>query len=164
MQIIPHRDNMLLLDEAQAADGKAHGKLRITGDEWFLKGHFPGNPVVPGVILCEILAQSACVLLADAAQAALDSALAKQTAAKAAVEQAKTNVANAEINAENAKVRAGEAKDQADILAGEVVNVATGSVKSPDPDDPNPPVDPDPDPEPTEDPSEEDPTEEGGGE
>ena len=40
---------------------------------------------------------------------------------------------------------------EADILAGEVVNVATGSVKSPDPDDPNPPVDPDPEPQPTED-------------
>ena len=40
---------------------------------------------------------------------------------------------------------------EADILAGEVVNVATGSVTSPDPDDPNPPVDPTPDPEPTED-------------
>ncbi|MDE6776455.1 MAG: beta-hydroxyacyl-ACP dehydratase [Oscillospiraceae bacterium] len=68
MQIIPHRDNMLLLDEAVAENGKSHGKLRITGDEWFLKGHFPGNPVVPGVILCEILAQSACVLLAGEAE------------------------------------------------------------------------------------------------
>lgn len=68
MQIIPHRDNMLLLDEATAENGKAHGKLAITGEEFFLKGHFPGNPVVPGVIQCEILAQSACVLLAGQAE------------------------------------------------------------------------------------------------
>lgn len=65
MRLLPHRDNMLLIDEAEVADGVARGRKTIRGDEWFLKGHFPGNPVVPGVILCEILGQSACVLLAE---------------------------------------------------------------------------------------------------
>lgn len=63
--ILPHRDNMLLIEEAICTDGVAQGSVVIRGDEWFLQGHFPGNPVVPGVILCEMLAQSVCVLLAD---------------------------------------------------------------------------------------------------
>ena len=62
-QILPHREPMLLIDEVELIDGKAHGKCHIKGDEYFLQGHFPGNPVVPGVIQCEMLAQSACVLL-----------------------------------------------------------------------------------------------------
>ncbi len=63
MKLLPHRDSMLLLDRASVVDGAAHGERLIRGDEFFLDGHFPGNPIVPGVIQCEILAQSACVLL-----------------------------------------------------------------------------------------------------
>lgn len=64
-KILPHRKPMLLLDEAEVVDGVAHGRITITGDEFFVQGHFPGNPVVPGVILCEMLAQNCCVLMGD---------------------------------------------------------------------------------------------------
>ena len=54
-QLLPHRDHMLLIDEAELIEGKAYGKKYITGEEFFLKGHFPENPIVP--VLAEKLAE-----------------------------------------------------------------------------------------------------------
>jgi 3-hydroxyacyl-[acyl-carrier-protein] dehydratase len=62
-KILPHREPMLLLDQVELVDGISVGKYTVKGDEFFLQGHFPGNPVVPGVILCEMMAQSACLLV-----------------------------------------------------------------------------------------------------
>lgn len=66
-KILPHREPMLLVEEANLVEeGKAQGFYTVKGDEYFLQGHFPGNPIVPGVIQCEMVAQSACILFADA--------------------------------------------------------------------------------------------------
>lgn len=71
---LKHRDPMLLVDSVelvteQDKEGKdvlvAYGTYTIRGDEFFLQGHFPDYPVVPGVILCEMMAQSCALLLGE---------------------------------------------------------------------------------------------------
>jgi len=63
IEIIPHRHEMLLVDEiTEVVPGvSATGILNCDADRWFFKGHFPGYPVTPGVLMVEAMAQTAAV-------------------------------------------------------------------------------------------------------
>ena len=63
MGLIPHREPMLLVDRMELdAEGVGHAWYTVPEDPFYCRGHVPGNPIVPGVILCEIMAQSTCQL------------------------------------------------------------------------------------------------------
>lgn len=62
--ILPHREPMLLLDDSiKTSETSSLSHYKVKGDEFFLDGHFPGNKILPGVIQCEIMAQSCAVIL-----------------------------------------------------------------------------------------------------
>ena len=66
MEVLPHRGPMLLLDTMSLdADGVCHATYRIPDSPFYCDGHFPGNPIVPGVILCEIMAQACSQLFVE---------------------------------------------------------------------------------------------------
>lgn len=66
IDVLPHRPPFLFVDRITALNSgvSATGVWRLTGDEWFFPGHFPGRPTLPGVLICEAIAQvgAYCVL------------------------------------------------------------------------------------------------------
>ena len=67
-QVLPHRPPFLFVDQVTALlpGHSATGLWNLTGDEWFFVGHFPGRPTLPGVLMCEAIAQvGAIALLTD---------------------------------------------------------------------------------------------------
>ena len=61
--LLPHRPPFRFVDVVDAVDpgGTVTARYRVTGEEAFLAGHFPGNPVFPGVIQLEALAQTGAI-------------------------------------------------------------------------------------------------------
>lgn len=68
--ILPHRPPFLFVDRLLSLEPghSAQATWLLTGDEWFFSGHFPGRPTLPGVLMCEAIAQlgAIAVLTLDA--------------------------------------------------------------------------------------------------
>lgn len=65
MDSIPHRFPFLLIDRVDVIEEEkiAIGRKCVTMNEPFFQGHFPGHPIMPGVLIIEALAQTACALM-----------------------------------------------------------------------------------------------------
>jgi 3-hydroxyacyl-[acyl-carrier-protein] dehydratase len=61
---IPHRDPFLLIDKiVEQEENRIVCQKELSGDEFWFRGHYPGFPLMPGVLLCEAAMQAGAVLL-----------------------------------------------------------------------------------------------------
>ncbi len=64
--VLPHRDPFLFVDAVLERDERrVVTQWRAKEDSPFFRGHYPGNPILPGVLLCEMAAQSSAILFAN---------------------------------------------------------------------------------------------------
>ena len=66
-ELIPHRDPFLFIDECNIIERGKKGNANkvFSENEYFFQGHFPNNPIVPGVIIVEAMAQTAGVVISN---------------------------------------------------------------------------------------------------
>jgi acyl carrier protein len=69
VSVMPIQPPFLFLNEASISSASAHGKYKITGQEFFLQGHFKDNPVMPASMMLEALGQLAVLYLLEGATA-----------------------------------------------------------------------------------------------
>lgn len=64
-KIIPQREPFLMIDEIEeyTPGESAIGYKNVDESEWYFKGHFPGNPIMPGVLIAESLAQTGAIAI-----------------------------------------------------------------------------------------------------
>ena len=64
LKAIPHRPPFLFVDKIiEITDTKIKATRKVSPQEEYFKGHYPGNPIMPGVLVCEAIFQSGAILL-----------------------------------------------------------------------------------------------------
>jgi len=85
---IPHQPPFLFIDSAEITDDVICGEYRVRGDEFFLEGHFPGNPIFPASIVFEAMGQLACLWLVSQSDPELQPHLEKKELLFGSIESA----------------------------------------------------------------------------
>ncbi len=70
LKYLPHRPPFLFVDElVEGTEDRVHTRLEARPEEPFFQGHFPGKPIMPGVLICESIFQAGAILMGRRAEA-----------------------------------------------------------------------------------------------